>query len=231
VPWNNNNAENAIQAFAELRRVIGGTSTEKGLREYLVLLSICETCKRRGINFLDFMLSGKTNIEELVTGRSSQIKSVREKERQCPGKARPATNPVRAFPKEYRLSGEATAIRHKWQKSERLAFNVNTCRQNEMQLYVVRVINDRCKVRTHDGRRGVISPGSCLQSIRWETVWAKPMRWSLWLSKAWLTKMMWRKLSIAPRALCDDTSGASRTEEWRRSEMAAGSSISCQRGD
>jgi hypothetical protein len=100
-----------------------------------------------------------------------------------------------------------------------------------MQLYVVRVINDRCKVRTHDGRRGVISPGSCLQSIRWETVWAKPMRWSLWLSKAWLTRMMWHKLSVAPRALCDDTSGASRTEECRRSEMAAGSSFSCQRGD
>ena len=35
VSWNNNNAENAIRAFAELRRVIGGTCTEKGLREYL----------------------------------------------------------------------------------------------------------------------------------------------------------------------------------------------------
>jgi hypothetical protein len=82
VPWNNNNAENAIRAFAELRRVIGGTCTEKGLREYLVLLSICETCKRRGINFLDFMLSGGTNIEESATGRSSQIKTDRKKERQ-----------------------------------------------------------------------------------------------------------------------------------------------------
>ena len=30
VPWNNNNAENAIRAFGELRRVIGGTCTEKG---------------------------------------------------------------------------------------------------------------------------------------------------------------------------------------------------------
>jgi hypothetical protein len=28
------------------------------------LLSICETCKRRGITFIDFMLSGETNIEE-----------------------------------------------------------------------------------------------------------------------------------------------------------------------
>jgi site-specific recombinase XerD len=28
VPWNNNNAENAIRAFAELRRVTGGTDRE-----------------------------------------------------------------------------------------------------------------------------------------------------------------------------------------------------------
>jgi len=52
VPWNNNNAENAVRAFAALRGVIRGSSTEKGLREYLVLLSICETCKRRGISLL-----------------------------------------------------------------------------------------------------------------------------------------------------------------------------------
>ena len=51
VPWNNNNAENAVRAFAALRSVFRGSSTEKGLREYLVLLSICETCKRRGISF------------------------------------------------------------------------------------------------------------------------------------------------------------------------------------
>jgi hypothetical protein len=40
VPWNNNNAENAVRAFAALRTIICGTTTEKGLREYLVLLSI-----------------------------------------------------------------------------------------------------------------------------------------------------------------------------------------------
>jgi Transposase IS66 family len=31
VPWNNNNAEHAIKAFARLRRTLGGTSTVKGL--------------------------------------------------------------------------------------------------------------------------------------------------------------------------------------------------------
>ena len=44
VPWNNNNAEHAIKAFATLRRVIDGTTTEKGLDDFLVLLSLCETC-------------------------------------------------------------------------------------------------------------------------------------------------------------------------------------------
>jgi hypothetical protein len=45
VPWNNNNAEHAVKAFATLRRVIEGPTTEKGLRDFLVLLSLCETCK------------------------------------------------------------------------------------------------------------------------------------------------------------------------------------------
>ena len=58
IPWNNNNAEHAIKAFATLRKVIGGSSTETGIREYLILLSICETCKYNGINFLDFLRSG-----------------------------------------------------------------------------------------------------------------------------------------------------------------------------
>jgi hypothetical protein len=39
IPWNNNNAEHAIKAFASLRKVIGGLSTEKGIREYLTLLT------------------------------------------------------------------------------------------------------------------------------------------------------------------------------------------------
>ena len=33
VPWNNNNAEHAIKAFARLRNNIGGTSTATGIRE------------------------------------------------------------------------------------------------------------------------------------------------------------------------------------------------------
>jgi hypothetical protein len=62
VPWNNNNAEHAIKALADLRNVIGGTSSPKGIQEYLVLLSICQTCKYRGINFFEYVHSGKPEL-------------------------------------------------------------------------------------------------------------------------------------------------------------------------
>src|SRR5437879_1250478 len=39
VPWNNNNAEHAIKAFAALRDVIESYSTENGIHDYLILLS------------------------------------------------------------------------------------------------------------------------------------------------------------------------------------------------
>jgi predicted RecB family nuclease len=67
VPWNNNNAEHAIKAFAQLRHVIEGTTTEKGIHEYLVLLSICETCKFKNVNFLDFLRSRMKSIDEFTT--------------------------------------------------------------------------------------------------------------------------------------------------------------------
>jgi hypothetical protein len=63
VPWNNNNAEHAIKAFARLRNVIGANGTPKGIREYLALLSISETCKCKGLSFLRFMRSGVNDIE------------------------------------------------------------------------------------------------------------------------------------------------------------------------
>ena len=63
VPWNNNNAEHAIKALADLRNVIGGTSSPKGIQEYLILLSICQTCKYRGINFFEFVRSGEQEID------------------------------------------------------------------------------------------------------------------------------------------------------------------------
>ena len=72
VPWNNNNAEHAVKAFVRLRNVIGGGSTPKGIRDYLVLLSISETCKYKGLRFLDFLRSGETDVDAFAahTGRA-----------------------------------------------------------------------------------------------------------------------------------------------------------------
>ena len=69
VPWNNNNAEHAVKPFAALRQIIGGITTEKGIRDYLVLLSLCETCKYMGVDFLDFLRSGEKDIHAFAESR------------------------------------------------------------------------------------------------------------------------------------------------------------------
>ncbi len=55
-------AEHAIKALAALRRAIGGKSKEGGTDDYLILLSICETCKCYGVRFLDFLRSGEKDV-------------------------------------------------------------------------------------------------------------------------------------------------------------------------
>ncbi len=63
IPWNNNNAEHAIKAFAKLRDIVQGSWTAKAVGEHLVLLSICQTCKYQGLDFLNFLRSGEQDIE------------------------------------------------------------------------------------------------------------------------------------------------------------------------
>jgi len=55
VPWNNNNAEAGIKAVAHHRRLIKGVMHERGLRDYLQMLSIAQTCRYRNISFLGFL--------------------------------------------------------------------------------------------------------------------------------------------------------------------------------
>ena len=69
VPWNNNNAEHAVKPFAMLRHVINGVTSENGLREYLILLSVCQTCKYMGVDFLDFLRSGEKDIHAFAESR------------------------------------------------------------------------------------------------------------------------------------------------------------------
>ena len=73
VPWNNNNAEHAIKRFALLRKVIGGSSTAKGIQEYLVLLSICETLRLRNASFLKFLISGATDIHKFFERKTNRL--------------------------------------------------------------------------------------------------------------------------------------------------------------
>jgi hypothetical protein len=63
VPWNNNNAEHAIKPFAYSREHTTGMLRETGLRDYLVLLSLCQTCRYQGVSFLHFLLSQARDVD------------------------------------------------------------------------------------------------------------------------------------------------------------------------
>jgi predicted RecB family nuclease len=63
VPWNNNNAENAIRRFAYYRDENPGRIREAGLKDYLVLLSICHACRYKGVSFLKFLLSQERDMD------------------------------------------------------------------------------------------------------------------------------------------------------------------------
>ena len=63
-PWNNNNAEHAIKAFAKYRRDNDGLFTEHSINDYVILLSIQQTCVYRGISFLEFLKSEVISIDK-----------------------------------------------------------------------------------------------------------------------------------------------------------------------
>src|SRR5439155_17809918 len=71
VPWNNNNAEHAIKCFAKYRQFADGRFTEASIKDYLVILSVYQSCEYQGINFLDF-LRGKSQGE--VGGFGSRVR-------------------------------------------------------------------------------------------------------------------------------------------------------------
>src|SRR5438309_8741689 len=39
---------------------------DKGIHDYIMLLSICETCRYKGVNFLDFLRSGEKDIDDFI---------------------------------------------------------------------------------------------------------------------------------------------------------------------
>jgi len=71
VPWNNNNAEHAINYFAKLRRFTDGTFTRRSIEELLTILSVLQTCEYNNVNALRFLLSGETGLS-CITARDSK---------------------------------------------------------------------------------------------------------------------------------------------------------------
>jgi predicted RecB family nuclease len=67
VPWNNNNAEHTIKAFARLRKIHEHEIEDKGINDYIIFLSICETCRYKGVNFLDFLRSGEKDVDHFIS--------------------------------------------------------------------------------------------------------------------------------------------------------------------
>jgi hypothetical protein len=66
IPWNNNNAEHAVKHFAKYRRLANGRLSERGLKDYLTLLSIFETCRYKAVSFLGFLLSKERDIDSFA---------------------------------------------------------------------------------------------------------------------------------------------------------------------
>jgi hypothetical protein len=93
------------QLLREWRDIIKGVTTEKGLREYLVLLSLCETCKRRGISFVDFLCSGETDLDLFAGPKRTRSKDVVRE-----GKTEATDSPLReSFSESIPATSESSA--------------------------------------------------------------------------------------------------------------------------
>jgi len=64
IPWNNNNAEHSIKPFARWRKKVSKSLNKQNIENHLILLSILQTCKYQGINFFEFLKSGKKSLYE-----------------------------------------------------------------------------------------------------------------------------------------------------------------------
>lgn len=78
IPWNNNTAEHAIKRFAKFRRHADGRFTERSLYEYLILVSIFETCVLNNVNVLKFLLSKETTLDGLFKMAGHRVKENEE---------------------------------------------------------------------------------------------------------------------------------------------------------
>jgi hypothetical protein len=74
IPWNNNNAEHAVHYLAKVRRFTDGSFTSSSIAELLTLVTVLQTCEYRGVNALQFLLSGGRSLAAM-TGRKRKHRS------------------------------------------------------------------------------------------------------------------------------------------------------------
>jgi hypothetical protein len=70
ISWNNTNAEHAIKILALHRNKNASSFRKSHIDEYTTLISIYQTCIYRNIDFLDFLLSQETDIDNYKNKRS-----------------------------------------------------------------------------------------------------------------------------------------------------------------
>ena len=63
IPWNNNMAERALRHLAVQRKISGSFFTS-GIKDYLVLLGITQTCRFQNKPLLEFLMSGEKDIDQ-----------------------------------------------------------------------------------------------------------------------------------------------------------------------
>ena len=96
VPWNNNNAEFAIRRLSYFRDENARFMKEGGISDYLVLLSVYQTCRYKGINFLKFLTLEGRGYGHICTWQASAV----------------ATSRNRAVPPRIRSSLSCTPFEH-----------------------------------------------------------------------------------------------------------------------
>ncbi|MCP4197816.1 MAG: transposase [Proteobacteria bacterium] len=63
ITWHNNTAERALRHLA-IQRKISGSFFESGVRNYLILLSIRQTCRFQEKSFFKFLFSEETDLDK-----------------------------------------------------------------------------------------------------------------------------------------------------------------------
>ncbi|MDJ0717301.1 MAG: TM0106 family RecB-like putative nuclease [Prochloraceae cyanobacterium] len=74
IPWHNNTAENAIRHVAIQRSISKTAFQETPTRNYLVMLSIFQTCRYQNKSFFKFLFSGETDLDNFKPRNRRQNK-------------------------------------------------------------------------------------------------------------------------------------------------------------